>query len=58
MELVYWSARSSSRIERDGVKGVDGGIVILASYTLVENMKIWCNFQVIVIVKNKNKNDL
>ena len=45
MELVYWSDHSSSRREGYGVKGVDGGIVILASNTLAENMKIWCNFQ-------------
>ena len=32
MDIIYWSARSSSRRGVDGVKGVDGGIVILASY--------------------------
>ena len=32
----------------DGVKVVDGGIVILASITLSEYIKIWCNIQVII----------
>ena len=31
MELVYWSDRSSSMSGGDGVKGMDGGIVIVAS---------------------------
>ena len=31
MDLLYWSVRSSSWRGGDGVKGVDGGIVILVS---------------------------
>ena len=30
MELIYWPVRSSSRNGGDGVKGVEGKIVILA----------------------------
>ena len=32
MNLIYWSVRSSRRRGEDGVKGVDWGIVILASF--------------------------
>ena len=31
MDFVYWSIRSSSKKEVEGVNGVDGDIVILAS---------------------------
>ena len=32
MDLIYWSVRSSSRREGNGVKSLYEGIVILASY--------------------------
>ena len=32
IEFIYWSVRSSSRKEGDRVKGVEGGIIILAHY--------------------------
>ena len=44
MVLIYWSVRSSS------MRKVDGVIVILTNccITLLENMNIWCNIQVII----------
>ena len=46
MELIYWSVRSFSLREGDGVKGLNKGFHYFSP--LRENMKIWCNIQVII----------
>ena len=42
MELIYWSVSSSNRRWRDGV------VLFTASFTSLENLKIWCNIHVII----------
>ena len=37
IDIIYWSVRSLSRSGVDRVKGVDGGIFILASYKFYLN---------------------
>ena len=49
--VIYWSIRSSSMRVRDGVKGIKWGIIVLSRcvrFTLIENIKLWCNLQVII----------
>ena len=46
--LIYWSAGSSSRRGGDGVKRVDGGYRYLIQRQTLEDIKIWCNIQVLI----------
>ena len=59
MELIYWSVRSSSRRTGDGIKRIDGGVLLFSqatSITLLKYMKkVWCNIQVIIYRLQLNK---
>ena len=38
MDLIYWSIRSSSKRDGDGVKGFDGGNRYFSQMRVLENM--------------------
>ena len=48
MDIIYWSICVTIRRGVDSVKGLDGVIQPAGSFTLLENMKIWFNIQVII----------
>ena len=48
MDITYWSVCLSIRRGGDGVKGVELMFKSVTSFTLIENIKIWCKIQVII----------